>query len=245
MRQFIFSTLSVALLAGQSVWADDNIDALAGDETVLKQFVPQGFNLDGHYCDSDFNTDGKKDCWIMIKDTKPSGWEEDEKNPEQMVDRNRRGLIILLKTNTGYQKILENRALFASDNEYGGVYYAPELSIENKKSKLIFRYSHGRYGYWYYTFDYRTVNGKKDFYLIGYDSSYNRGPYVESTVSINFLTHKIRYQKNQETDWNSDTPRFKTIWRDFAKQPLIKLSDIDDIENIDLQNADKALIGID
>lgn len=219
--------------------------ALAKVSDIFESFVPTGFVLQGQQCDWDFNQDGKSDCVLLIKNTQKSAWEEDERNPNQMVDRNRRGIIILLQADTGYQKVLENRAIFASENEYGGVYFAPELDITGKGKKLILHYGHGRYGFWSYSFDYRKVNGKPDFYLIGYDSSYNRGPYVESTVSINFLTHKIRYQKNQETDWDSDTPRFKTIWRDFAKQPLIKLSDIDDIENIDLQNADKALIGID
>lgn len=219
--------------------------ALAKVSDIFESFVPTGFVLQGQQCDWDFNQDGKSDCVLLIKNTQKSAWEEDERNPNQMVDRNRRGLIILLQKGTGYQKALENRAIFASENEYGGVYFAPELDITGKGNKLFVNYGHGRYGFWSYSFDYRKVNGKPDFYLIGYDSSSNRGPYVESTVSINFLTHKIKYQKNQETDWDNDTPRFKTIWRSFDKQPLIKLSDIKDIESIDFQHADKALIGID
>lgn len=219
--------------------------ALAKIGDVFESFVPTGFVLQGQQCDWDFNQDGKTDCVLIIKDTQKSAWEEDERNSNHMVDRNRRGLIILLQKDTGYQKVLENRAIFASENEYGGVYYPPELSIDGKGNKLMFHYGHGRYGYFSYTFDYRTVNRQKDFYLIGYDSSSNHGPYVKSTISINFLTRKIRHQNNQETDWDSDTPRFKTTWRSFDKQPLIKLSDIKDIENIDFQNADKALIGID
>lgn len=217
--------------------------ALAKVGDVFEPFLPAGFVLQGQQCDWDFNQDKRTDCVLLIKDTKADAWQTNTHG--ERVDRNRRGIIILLQADTGYQKVLENRALFASENEEGGVYFAPELSIAGKGKKLIFNYGHGRYGYWSYAFDYRTVNHQKDFYLIGYDSSSNHGPYVQSTISINFLTHKIRYQKNQETDWDSDTPRFKTIWRGFAKQPLIKLADIKDIENIDLQNADKALIGID
>lgn len=217
--------------------------ALAKVGNVFEPFVPAGFVLQGQQCDWDFNQDKKADCVLLIKDSKADAWQTNTHG--ERVDRNRRGLIILLQADTGYQKVLENRAIFASENEEGGVYFAPELDITGKGKKLIVNYGHGRYGFWSYSFDYRKVNGGPDFYLIGYDSSSHHGPYVQSTISINFLTHKIRYQKNMNSNWEDDAPKFKTTWRDFAKQPLIKLSDIKDIDNIDLQNADKALIGID
>lgn len=40
----------------------------------FNQFVPQGFNLLETHCQADFNKDGKKDCVLLIKDTKKSAW---------------------------------------------------------------------------------------------------------------------------------------------------------------------------
>ena len=217
--------------------------ALAKIGNAFESFVPAGFVLQEQQCQWDFNQDNKADCVLIIKDTQKSAWQVNENNPNEMLDRNRRGLIILLKDNVGYKKVLENRAIFASENENGGIYFAPELSIDGKGNKLILHYGHGRYGHWQYVFDYRTVHHKKDFYLIGYDASSNRGgANVDSTFSINFLTHKIRYQKNINNDLADDTPKFETTWHEFAKQPLIKLSDITDIDELDMKNVNTVLL---
>lgn len=193
-------------------------------------FIPKNFRLIETHCQADFNKDGKKDCVLLIKDTKKSAWEETFS--DTMVDRNRRGIVILFKTNQGYQKVLENKALFASENEDGGVYFAPELEIEAKGNKLTFYYNHGRYGSWQYLFDYRTIDNQKDFYLIGYDSSSNFGIYIDYTYSVNFLTHKFRHQENIDKSIDSDVPDFKTTWHTLPKAPLQKLSQIDDINDV-------------
>ncbi|MDO4449799.1 MAG: hypothetical protein Q4B79_02445 [Moraxella sp.] len=204
----------------------------------FSQFIPKKFNLLEHHCQADLNKDDKKDCVLIIKDTKKSGWVNDPF--KGMIDRNRRGIIILFKTDNGYQKILENKTLFASENEDGGVYFTPELYIETKNNKLLLKYGHGRYGHWSYTFDYRTINGKQDFYLIGYDLSSNMGPYVNYTYSVNFLTHKFRHQMNIDQERISEIPKLKTTWYDLPKQDLIKLSQIADLDELGY-NLDKQL----
>ncbi|OBX64090.1 hypothetical protein A9Z63_00300 [Moraxella lacunata] len=203
--------------------------AFANNQSFQK-FIPKGFKLTETHCQADFNKDGKKDCVLLIKDTKKSAWEKTYSG--DMVDRNRRGIVILFKTNQGYQKVLENKALFASENEDGGVYFAPELEIEAEGNKLIFYYGHGRYGSWQYLFDYRTIDNDKDFYLIGYDLSSNHGPYIEYTHSVNFLTHKFRHQENMNTNQENDVPNFKTTWHTLSKAPIQKLSQIDDIDDV-------------
>lgn len=219
MNKFILAVLLSCGLCNQ---------AFANHQTFQK-FIPKGFKLNQRHCQADFNKDGKNDCVLLIKDTKKSAWVETYYGT--MVDRNRRGIVILFKTNQGYQKVLENKALFASENEDGGVYFAPELEIEAAGNKLIFYYGHGRYGSWQYIFDYRAINNK-DFYLIGYDSSSNRGPYIEYTHSVNFLTHKFRHQENMNKSRDSDVPKFKTTWHTLPKAPLQKLSQIDDISGV-------------
>ena len=46
--------------------------------------------------------------------------------------------------------------------------------------------------------------------LIGYDSSDNFGPYVNSETSVNFLTAKKLVRENLNKDPDSD-PKFKEI----------------------------------
>jgi hypothetical protein len=98
----------------------------------------------------DLNKDGENDCVLIIKDS-------DEKNIvinrfDERVDRNRRGIIILLKDGNNYKIATKNYDCFTSENEDGGVYFPPELCIDFKRGNLIIHYAHGRYGYWNYTF---------------------------------------------------------------------------------------------
>ncbi|WP_066803538.1 hypothetical protein [Moraxella oblonga] len=200
--------------------------AFANDN--LNSFIPKNFRLIESYCQADFNKDGQKDCVLLIKDTKKSAWEKDPFRG--MLDKNRRGIIILFKTNAGYTKVLENKAVFASENEDGGIYFAPELYIETKNNKLLINYGHGRYGSWSYTFDYRSINNQQDFYLIGFDSSLGRNHCTEYTQSVNFFTHQFRYQSNTDEYCEKENPIFKTTWHKIPKHPLIKLQQIDDID---------------
>lgn len=94
--------------------------------------------------------------------------------------------MVLFREKDNYVQIVKNYDCFSSENEDGGVYFAPDLEISIEKGKLSVHYSHGRYGYWSYTFWFK----KNDFELIGYDSSSHSGPVINSETSINFLTKK-------------------------------------------------------
>lgn len=151
----------------------------------------------------------------------------------QKVDRNRRGIIILFKTENGYQLTNKNFSCFSSENEDGGVYFPPELLIEFNKGNLIIHYSHGRYGFWKYTFRYQDSNFK----LIGFDSSSNFGPIINRETSINFLTKKklIRENTNENAEGNGDEI-FKETWSKIEIENLIKLSEIKDFDKLDMYN---------
>ena len=84
----------------------------------------------------DLNKDGLKDVVLIVKGTDPKQWVTDEYRGK--LDRNRRGVIVLLNTKGRYQKVVQNLSLFSSENEDGGVYFAPELvpSIEKGLLKL-------------------------------------------------------------------------------------------------------------
>ena len=98
----------------------------------------------------DLNNDSVPDCVLIIKGTDKTKIINDEYRGK--LDRNRRGIIVLFKKNDKYELVTKNYNCFSSENEDGGVYFPPELSIEIKNSKLYVTYGHGRYGYWGYTF---------------------------------------------------------------------------------------------
>ena len=192
-----------------------------------KEFVPKGYTLFQQY-KGDLNKDGKPDVVLMIKGTEESKWVDDEYRGR--LDRNRRGLIILFKRDGGYELIAENDECFSSENEDGGVYYAPELSLEINKNRLIISYLHGRYGYWSYIFRYQN----NDFELIGYDGYSSRGPVTLRILEVNFSTRTCVYKENINADDDEAEEKFKVKTIKFKRENLIKLSEITDFDELDL-----------
>ena len=148
---------------------------------------------------------------------------------DSIVDRNRRGIIVLFKKNGLYELAVRNIECFSSENEDGGAYYAPELFVEIRKGNLYIQYAHGRYGYWRYTFRYRN----SEFELIGYDRS-NGGAVIDSDESINFLTRKKRTIVNTNKNAEGGDEVFKTIWSEIKIQQLVRLSEIEDFDELDM-----------
>ncbi len=188
-------------------------------------FIPEGFIL-FEEIKGDLNKDGEEDLVLLIKGTDKSRIVEVEDRGK--LDRNRRGILILFKKKRGYELILENRNCFASENEEGGVYYAPELYLEIEKGKLFVKYAHGRYGNWSYTFRFKN----NDFDLIGFDESNAMGPVIESEISINFLTKKKQIRRNTNLYEDPENEVFDETWEDIKQDKLIQLSAIKDFEDL-------------
>ncbi|MBG26780.1 MULTISPECIES: hypothetical protein [Croceibacter] len=192
-------------------------------------FIPKGYTEFKKYS-GDLNNDGLEDCVLIIKKT-------DSANVvinrfDKKVDRNRRGIIVLFKNANGYELADKNLECFSSENEDGGVYFAPELWIEIKDNKLYIHYGHGRYGYWKYTFRFQ----KSNFELIGYDSSSNRGPVTNRETTINFLTKKKLTKENTNENAEGGDEKFKETWYSIEIDNLIKLSEIKDFDELDMYN---------
>ena len=190
-------------------------DLVRSDEVILEKFF------------SDLNNDGMEDCVIITKQTKKEAFVTDEYRGE--LDRNRRGILIAFKDSTeNYNTVLAIPDCFSSENEDGGVYFPPELGVGTRRGNLIIGYGHGRYGSWEYVFRYRN----KNFELIGYDQSNNRGPITESRISINFLTKKkqtlVNTNPNIPDDDSDYEEVFEETWKDIVIENLVKLSDIKD-----------------
>ena len=161
--------------------SDKNTSNIARDqqEFAIEQnqnptdFLPSGYVVfDKIY--GDLNKDGLDDCAIIIKGTNKNKIINDQYRGQ--LDRNRRGIIVLFKKNKTYELIVKNYNCFSSENEDGGIYFAPELSAEIKNGNLQIHYGHGRYGYWKYTFSYQN----SDFELIGYEAD----PAIKAPVAV-------------------------------------------------------------
>lgn len=202
-------------------------------------FIPKGYVLHTYEggvsvgswdeIKGDLNKDVLEDVVLIIKGTDKSKIITDEYRGK--LDRNRRGIIVLLNKGDFYEVAAKNYDCFSSENEDGGVYFAPELSVEIKKGNLYVNYGHGRYGYWGYTFRYQ--NG--DWELIGYDSYSSRGPVPQVEVSINFVTKKklTRDNLNKHDDGDNYVVHYKETWERIATRKLIKLSEIEDFDELD------------
>ena len=130
-----------------------------------------------------------------------------------------------------YQVATENLACFSSENEDGGVYFAPELGVSIVNGVLNLHYAHGRYGYWTYKFRYQ--NG--DFELIGYESSENRGPVVLREISANLSTKRMRVRENTHpgSDGNSED-KFTETWTTISLSRRITLKTVKDFDELDV-----------
>jgi len=178
----------------------------------------------------DLNGDGLSDDVLIIETKKKENYVEDEVHGE--LNRNRRGILIYFNKENGSELVTQNLYCFSSENEDGGVYFPPELSIEIQDGKLFIHYYHGRYGYWEYTFRYDNA----DFNLIGYDASESLGPVVNREISINFLTKKQFVKKNVEPniDKNGDEV-FEETWSSIEVEELLKLSEIKDFDMLQVE----------
>ena len=182
----------------------------------------------------DLNKDGMEDCVLITKATLKEGFEEDDRFGKKMIDRNRRGLIIAFKRENGYELMLKNDGCFASENEDGGVYYAPELDVSiTSEGTLKIYYYHGRYGSWGYIFRYQN----SDFQLIGGSVNYDRGPVVLSEISVNFMTKKLSKSVNENQD-NDDPENEKivTTWYDISFDQLVSLKSISNFDSISIDS---------
>jgi hypothetical protein len=201
------------------------------NSTITKansNFMPPGFYVfEEAY--GDLNKDGLEDKVLIIKNTKKEDIVEVENRGK--LDRNRRGIVILFKTANGYEIASKNYQCFSSENEDGGVYYAPELSVFIKKGNLYIEYAHGRYGYWSFTFRYQ--NG--DFEMIGYDASSNHGPRVDYITSINFSTKKKFTKTNTNEYAVGGDEVFVDKWETIQLNNLTRLTEINDFDELNYE----------
>lgn len=190
-------------------------------------FLPNGFVV-FERINGDLDKDGIDDCILIIKGTDKRKVVTEEYRGR--LDRNRRGLIILLKKADQYELAVKNYTCFSSENEDGGVYYPPELAVEIQKGNLVIHYAHGRYGYWAYTFRYQN----SDFELIAYEQSDNNCTVVNEVKHINFLTQKKQVKVNTNANALGGDEDFQVTRKPITVNKLIQLSTITDFDELDM-----------
>lgn len=200
------------------------------DEGTARQrvtdFIPKGYKL-FYKQYGDLNKDGYIDCVLIIKATRKDGFVKDFKN--EVVDRNRRGIIVLFNKEGIYEVASKNYTCFSSENEDGGAYISPELDMNIKNAKLYLHYYLGRRGYREYCFRYQD----NDFALIGFESSSDDGPTVLGKTSVNFLTRTKYTDININIQDDNIDAKFKRTVTKLKKEPLKKLSKITDFDELE------------
>jgi hypothetical protein len=184
-------------------------------------FLPVGFVIT-QTIHGDLNNDGLDDDVFIIKATLKSKFVKDEMRG--LLDRNRRGIMVVFNKNNKYELAYLSRDCFSSENEDGGVYFPPELHVFIEKGNLLIHFAHGRYGYWRYNFRYQN----SEFELIGYDSEENSGPTLLRSVSINLLTKKMLTKTNINPNYSPE--KLKSKWSDLNLEKSIKLGDFKDFD---------------
>lgn len=194
----------------------------------LDLVIPEGYILFDKIR-GDLNSDGIADYVLVIKGT-DSG-KIVVNSFDKKVDRNHRGILIYLTENDKTILTTKNLNCFLSENEDGGVYFPPQLSIDIVNGKLQIHYNHGRYGFWKYTFRYQN----SDFEMIAYSSSQNNGPIVNREISMDFLKKKklTRENVNQNTEDSGDEI-FEDSWEDIIISELYSLSEITQFSELDV-----------
>lgn len=220
-----------------NVYTDTAVTTPQKEKVVVKQkptdFIPKGYieyKPEGiETLKGDLNNDGLADVVLMIKGTDKSKIITHESRGK--LDQNRRGVVVLFATANGYELASKNVSCFYSENEDGGVYYAPEIDLGIDKGKLLVHFSHGRYGYWSYTFRYE----KTDFRLIGYDSYSSRGPVPQYVTSINFLTKKklTRDNLNKDQDGDEYEENFVDTWENLKTVKPMYLATIKEFDDLE------------
>jgi len=200
--------------------------SLLGQIQKVEDFIPTGYVL-FEQITGDLNKDNQEDCILVVKRVNRDSIVLNRLN--ELVDRNRRGIIILLKNQSGYQLVAESLTCFSSENEDGGVYIPPELVISVQRGNLLIHYAHGKYGFWRYTFRYQDA----DFKLIGYDES-NGSVIINSTLSINFLTRMKLIRENINENAQRGKEVFREFWSSVDINGLISLTDIKDFDDVDM-----------
>jgi len=186
-KQYLYFSLLKTLILSILV-AFINLVHLSSQSNPLECFIPDDFEINSRHS-FDLNGDNLRDSIFIIKGTKKSQIIKNRFG--DIVDRNRRGILIFFKNVNGFDLITKNLDCFSSENEDGGVYMPPELSVEQcSPNCLRIHYDHGRYGHWGYKFKYQDAHFKLSNYYSAASTSGSTAFYQLTNIDVvNQLKH--------------------------------------------------------
>lgn len=195
------------------------------DQEKLKRYIPEGYLLHDTFY-GDLNEDGLKEVVLLIKATDTSKIVANRFH--KIVDRNRRGIVVLFKTSKGYKLVAQNNECFESENEEGYGYYPPQLKVEIENTQLLIQYKHGKYGYWTYTFMYI----EEALRLTRYDRTSAVGPTIVTELAIDFIKNEKRSWSNMIPYEEGNNPNLREEVTKIEAQPLMKLQEVKAFEDL-------------
>ncbi len=217
------------LLASVIAFAQSADSVIPQKGTTTDNFVPQGWKIISSVS-GDLNNDKTEDVVIVIENTDPDNFIENEKDARQILNLNPRYFLILFKVKNGYTL---NKTFIPSQNDIefpcleDPIAEADEMTIVKGVLSVNFRtwMICGSYGICRETFKFRYQDSQ--FVLIGYDlweSSRNIGNIKET--SINFLSGKKSITTGDNLFEDIDKAVTQTIWEDIEINELINLANL-------------------
>lgn len=186
----------------------------------------------------DFNKDGLLDLALLVEKRTCGG---EMINGDCVADywgwgAEDRKLLVYFNTKTGYKLFLDTQNGILNDGEGGVASRDPLMSFEvNKKGSIVLSYWGGSSTKWGFDFkfQYRTVKGVSDFYVVGITQmgqgwvENSAGEFVDMetvTVDHNLITGDVITTSFLMSDENSDK-----VTRSKDKKPLVKVRDAVDM----------------
>lgn len=161
----------------------------------FKSLVDTPYVYNGIWTSCDVNEDGLTDYLLNVKGTDSSNWEPYLFNEDSLVDRNKRGFILVINRGDYFETDIRNYDCFPSENDR--LNYPKEFDIWASKNSLLIEYWQVRYGSWKYEFIYRSGN----YVLISFNRHYTNGPLLEKIQDFDLDNNRLRVYKLQHNSY--------------------------------------------
>lgn len=199
----------------------------------VNDFVPKNWKIIKQV-QGDLNKDRKEDVVLVIEENNPENIIKNEGLGSSELNLNPRTLLIIFKTQNGYELKEMNKTFIPKENDEESPCLMDPLvegDIQINKGVLLLSLNYwlscGSYGISRDTYTFRYQNG--EFELIGFDSmeaSRSSGEIIEH--SVNFSTKKMSITTGENLFGNPDEeeeiePEIKTEWKTFKLKKLKNL----------------------
>ena len=195
-----------------------------------KSFVPKNWKILENV-QGDLNQDEQADIALIIEDTNPDNFVANAGLGTDVLNSNKRKLLILLKQANGYQLAASNSTLPTEGDVESPCLADPlgeseALSIQKGVLKIHLHYWLSC-GSWYvtnhiYAFRYQD----RTFKLIGYDvNDFHRASGDITARSINFMTNKVKTTTG-ENEFAESTQPIKVQWSTLKRRYALKLEQV-------------------